>query len=310
MKSGIKAIIEFQQFEKWYGNINAVKPLDLSIKKGETFTLLGPNGSGKSTVIRALAGLHFPTKGRILINGIDISEKPKDIKKMISYMPQRVNMPGYLTAREVISLCAGLKKVRSNRVSEVIDYVELQGSADRYIREYSGGMLQRIGLAIAFLDKDSEIYLLDEPTLNLDPLGIKRFREFILELKQKEKTVLFSSHILQDAVHLADRVGILVDGQMVRIESIPDFREDVTRETTVRIKLISPLSGIQDIIEAAGAQSISGNGRSCIFKAEPKQRLSVIRAIEAAGGIIEEFHTDPPNWETLLHQHFNNHNGD
>ena len=300
--------IELKKMEKWYGKINAVKPLDLVINSGETFGLLGPNGSGKSTIIRAIAGLHFPTKGQIYINGKKLGEKSSELRKNISYMPQRVTIPGYLTAREVITLYARLRNADLKRVDELLDYVELTENADRYTREYSGGMLQRIGLAIAFLS-DSDIYILDEPTLNLDPLGTNRFREMIQGLKKKGKTILFSSHILEDAVQLADRVGILVEGQMVKIESIPDFKEEIHQETTVRIKLLGKLNGIQGIIEKAGAISVSCNGRSCIFKAAPDRRLSVIRAIESAGGVVNEFHTEPPDWESLLHRHFNNYGG-
>jgi len=297
-------IIQFKQCEKWYGKVNAVKPLDLTIFEGETFVFLGPNGSGKSTIIRSLAGLHFPTRGQILINGIDINLRIMEVKKLFSYMPQRVTLPDFLTAREVITLYAKLRQVDVNRVEEMLKFVELKESADRYIREFSGGMLQRIGLAIAFLG-DAEIYILDEPTLNLDPLGISRLHELILELKQKGKTFLFSSHILQDAIQLADRVGILVDGKLAGIEPISMFRQNIALDTTVRIKLSSPLDGIQSIMENVGAENVDGNGRTFTFKAEPNQRLSVIRAIETAGGNIEEFHTDPPNWETLLQHHLN-----
>ncbi|MCK4894413.1 MAG: ABC transporter ATP-binding protein, partial [Calditrichia bacterium] len=237
-------IIQLQQFEKWYGSIQAVKPLDLEISKGETFALIGPNGSGKSTIIRALAGLLFPTKGQLYIKEIDLKRNPTEARKYISYMPQRVTMPDYLTAREVITLYAKLKQVELKRVDEILDFVELKDSADRYTGEYSGGMLQRVGLAVAFLS-ESEIYVLDEPTLNLDPLGIKRFRELILGLKKKGKTILFSSHIIQDAVHLADRVGILIDGKIIRIESVSQFRGEIAKETTVRILLSKPLQGIQ-----------------------------------------------------------------
>jgi len=298
-------IIEFKQFEKWYGRINAVKPFNLEIARGETFGLLGPNGSGKSTIIRALAGLHFPTQGEILINGVRYDSKDRKVKNKISFMPQRVNIPGYLTAREVITLYAKLRNQDMARVEEVLDYVKLTDDADRYTKEYSGGMLQRVGLAIAFLS-DSEIYVLDEPTLNLDPLGVNRFRELIKALKQQGKTIIFSSHILEDAVQLADRVGILVEGRMQRITPIQVFKEEISKETTVRIKLSNPLQGIQQIIETAGASDAVGNGRSCVFKAEPGQRLNVIRAIESAGGIIDEFHTDLPDWDALLHQHFKN----
>ena len=302
-------IIELKQFEKWYGNVNAIKPLDLTILEGETFVFLGPNGSGKSTIIRSLAGLHFATKGQILINGIDINSHLIEVKKLFSYMPQRVTLPDHLTAREVITLYANLRKVDIIRVEEMLEFVELKESADRYINEFSGGMLQRIGLAIAFLG-DAQIYILDEPTLNLDPLGISRLHELILELKEKGKTFLFASHILQDAIQLADRVGILVDGNLAGIEPISMFRQSIAFDTTVRIKLSTPLDDIQSIIEKVGAENVDGNGRTFTFKAEPNQRLSVIQAIETAGGNIEEFHTDPPNWETLLHHHLNSNKDD
>jgi ABC-type multidrug transport system ATPase subunit len=215
-------------------------------------------------------------------------------------------MPNYLTAREVITLYAKLKQVNLKRVDEILDFAELRDSADRYTGEYSGGMLQRVGLAVAFLG-ESDIYVLDEPTLNLDPLGIKRFRELVLELKAKGKTVLFSSHIIQDAVQLADRVGILIDGKLIKVESVSQFRGEIAKETTVRILLSKPLHGIQQIIEAAGAKSVTCNSRSCTFKAEPNRRATVIRKIEAAGAMIEEFHTDPPNWEALLHHEYHIH---
>lgn len=177
----------------------------------------------------------------------------------------------------------------------------LDKDADRSLREFSGGMLQRVGLAIAFLN-DACVYLLDEPILNLDALGSKRLRQRLLELKKQGTTIMFSSHILQDALQLADRVGILVQGKMSRVESVTDLKKEIARETSVRIVLSDPLDNMAGIIQSAGAESTTCNNRSCTFKADPGSRLSVIRAIESAGGIVQEFHTDPPNWEALLHR--------
>ncbi len=293
--------IELRAFEKYYGQIHAVKPLDLTVEAGETFALLGPNGSGKSSVLRGLAGLHFPTSGQALICNMDVVVNSVAAKRMVSYMPQRVSMPETLTAREVVTLYAKLRRVEVNRVDEILDFVALSNDADRSLGEFSGGMLQRVGLAIAFLN-DACVYLLDEPTLNLDAMGIKRLHKRLLELKKQGTTVLFSSHILQDALQLADRVGILVDGKMCRVESVADFKKEIARQTSVRIVLSDPLDNMAGIIQSAGAQSTICNSRSCTFKADPNSRLSVIRAIESAGGIVQEFHTDPPNWEALLHQ--------
>jgi len=304
-KSVDNIIVKLENFEKSYGKIQAVKSLNLEIRRGESFAFMGPNGSGKSTIIRTLAGLLFPTAGQITINGKDLNDINPDDKKNISYMPQRVSMPGNLTALEITSLFAKLRGVDLKRVKEILKYVALEDSMNMYMREFSGGMLQRVGLAVTFLC-DCDLYILDEPTLNLDPLGVRSFRNLINKLKDEGKTIIFASHLIEDAVQLADRVGILIDGQLGKVESIASFKDEIAREMFVRIKLTEPLDGIHDLLEQAGTKYIGGNGKSLTFQAAPKDRLTIIRSIEAAGGFIEEFHTDPPNWETLLHHRFKN----
>ncbi|HEB84252.1 MAG TPA: ABC transporter ATP-binding protein [Bacteroidetes bacterium] len=306
--SGKGTMIRLDGFEKWYGKLQAVKPLDLSIRRGETFALLGPNGGGKSTVIRALVGLHAPTKGTILVDGLDAARFSTRVREHLSYMPQRVTMPDMLTAREVVTLFAKLKGAASGRVEEVLELFALTASADRYAREFSGGMLQRLGLAVAFL-KEVPLFILDEPTLNLDPLGIERLRDMVRELKGKGVTLVFSSHILQDAIQLADRVGILVNGELVKLESVPDFQGLIARETVVRVVLSTSSEEIVAAAREAGGAVAGANGRHLSFRAEPKRRLEIIRAIETAGGVIEEFHTDPPDWEALVRKTYDSPGG-
>jgi ABC-type multidrug transport system ATPase subunit len=181
--------------------------------------------------------------------------------------------------------------------------VSLEDSKNRFIREFSGGMLQRAGLALTFLS-ECDLYILDEPTLNLDPLGIKSFRILINTLKDEGKTIIFASHLIEDAIQLADRVGILVDGELGKIESIDRFKDDIAHEMFVRLKLAKPVEGINNLLIKAGTKNVGGNGKLLTFQAAPKNRLSIIRSIEAEGGIIEEFHTDLPNWERLIHHRF------
>ena len=297
------AIIEVQGFEKRFGKLQAVSPLDLSIEEGETFALLGPNGSGKSTLIRALVGLQIPSGGRILIKGVDIAENPQQGRRLTAYMPQRVSPPESLTAREMVRFFADLREVESQRVDEALEFVGLTRDADRRVRGYSGGMVQRLGLAIAFL-QDVPIYVLDEPTLNLDAVGTDRFRAKVQELKHRGATIVFSSHILQDAAQLADRVGILVGGRLVHVETIASFRDLLAQETDVRVVLESVSEGMVAAAVDAGARTSAANGRQYAFKAPPSRRLDVIRAIETAGGVIEEFHTETPEWETLIKKRF------
>jgi ABC-type multidrug transport system ATPase subunit len=304
-----KVIVKLENFEKSYGKIEAVKQLNLEIKRGESFAFMGPNGSGKSTIIKSIAGLQFPTAGKITINGKDVARmKPAD-KQKLSYMPQRVSLPGNLTPLEITTLFSRLRTTSRINADEILNYVSLEDSKHRYIREFSGGMLQRAGLAVTFLS-DCDLYILDEPTLNLDPLGIKSFRILINILKDEGKTIIFASHLIEDAIQLADRVGILIDGELGKIESIDRFKDDIAQEMFVRLKLTKPVEGIHTLLKQAGTKNIGGNGKLLTFQAAPKDRLSIIRSIEAEGGVIEEFHTDPPNWERLIHHRFNRNQDD
>ncbi len=224
-------MIRLERFEKRYGKLQAVWPLDLEIARGESFALLGPNGGGKTSVLRALVGLHAASAGRVLVGGVDMDRSPDQAKARLSFVPQRVSLPGMLTARETLTLFARLKKAPMERVGAVLEEFGLGDSADRRTAEFSGGMLQRLGLAIGFL-RDVDLLVLDEPTVNLDPPGILKLNLLLHGLKGKGTTIVFSSHLLRNAMELADRVGILVAGRMVEPEEVPVFHEAVTRKTT------------------------------------------------------------------------------
>jgi ABC-type multidrug transport system ATPase subunit len=296
-------MIRLERFERRYGKIQAVKRLDLEVARGETFALLGPNGSGKTSVIRALVGLHKPSAGRILIDGVDVVDDPNRVKRGLSYVPQRVTMPETLTAREVLVLFGRLKQVPDARVDEVLELFALTDDADRQTREYSGGMLQRVGLAAAFL-KDVPLFVLDEPTANLDLLGVDRLRRLLGELRAKGATIVFSSHLLQSAMRLADRVGVLVEGELVELEEAPAFRAAVTHQTVIRVVVSDASDTILDAARDAGAEVSRHNAKQVLFKALPERRLDIIRAIERAGASIEEVHTEAPDWESLVRRHF------
>lgn len=301
--SAREPMIRLERFEKRYGKIQAVKPLDLTVVAGESYALLGPNGSGKTSVIRALVGLHAPSGGRILIDGLDIARDPDRVKERLSYVPQRVTMPEMLTAREIVRLFARLRGVPDSRVDEVLDLFALVADADRLTREFSGGMLQRLGLAVAFLS-EVPLLVLDEPTVNLDLLGVERFQGLLQESKARGGTIVFSSHLLQSTLKLADRIAVLVDGELRKVEDANEFRAEVTSGTTVRMVLAETSDPIIEAAKEAGAMVSSRNGRQVLFRAHPSRHLGIIRAIEGAGGVIEEFHAEVPDSEALLRRHF------
>jgi ABC-type multidrug transport system ATPase subunit len=295
-------MVRLERFEKRYGKLQAVWPLDLEIARGESFALLGPNGGGKTSVLRALVGLHGASAGRVLVGGVDMAKAPDEAKARLSFVPQRVSLPGMLTARETLTLFARLKKAPLERVDEVLNQFGLGDSADRRTAEFSGGMLQRLGLAVGFL-READLLVLDEPTVNLDPPGILKLNQLLHDLKSKGTTIVFSSHLLRNAMELADRVGVLVGGRMLEPEEVPAFHEAVTRKTAVRVVLSHLTDEMIAAVSEAGGDVSGHNGREVSFTALPQQRLQVIRAIEQVGGAIEEFHTDAPDWEALIQEH-------
>ncbi len=295
--------LRIKSLEKRFGKIHAVKPSDLDVSEGEALALLGPNGGGKSTIIRAVVGAIHPTSGTIEVAGMNVRKQVDKIKHVLSYLPQRIDFPGMLTARELLFLSAELRDCKADRVEEMITFFSLQDAADRRVQEYSGGMIQRLALSICFLP-EVPFYVLDEPTLNLDPLGTEQFRKLIGQLKGRGATILFTSHIIRDALQLADRVAIVNDGKIATVESVPDFYEAVQNETEVHLVLQQTSEKLISAACEAGARLTDQNGYRMSFRANPEQRLHVIKAIEAAGGQIEEFRTENPDWDSLLSDQF------
>ncbi len=298
---GSEHMVQLEGFAKRYGKLQAVWPLDLEIATGESFALLGPNGGGKTSVLRALVGLHAPSAGRILLGGIDIARDPDRAKSLFSYVPQRVGLPEMLTPREVVRLFARLKGVASQRGERALERFGLEPSADRPTGDLSGGMQQRLGLAVGFL-AEVPLLVLDEPTVNLDPPGVEQLHELLAELKSKGTTIVFSSHLVRSAVSLADRVGVLVEGRLVPPEDVPAFQAAVHRQTPVKVVLSHITDAMISAVRDAGGHVSGHEGNAVSFTALPERRLQVIRAIEQSGGTVEEFHTDAPDWEALIRE--------
>ena len=194
-----------------------VNALEFEIKKGEVFGLLGLNGSGKTTTIKLILGLLFPTKGHVQIFGHTVPHPFAQQK--IGYLPEVPYFYRNLTPVEVLTLYGTLSKVEPqnlpSKIDEVLNLVKMDHVKTKPMREFSKGMLQRIGLAQALIH-DPDILILDEPVTGLDPLGIRHIRELLAQLNSKGKTILFSSHSISELERLATRVGILIEGKLAR----------------------------------------------------------------------------------------------
>lgn len=204
--------------------VQALKGLTLGIKQGEVFGFLGPNGAGKSTTIKALMGLIRPTSGDAVILGEPITSSAA--RKNVGYLPENPAFYDYLTAGEYLTFVAKSFGVPGNllqaRVDEGLKIMELWDARKRQIRSYSKGMVQRVGLAQTLIH-DPDVYILDEPMSGLDPIGRALVKEIILDLKKRGKSVFFSTHITDDVEKVCDRVGVIVQGSLMALDSVENI---------------------------------------------------------------------------------------
>jgi len=207
-------VIAFRRFSKRFGAVTAVDDLTLEVAAGEVVALLGPNGSGKTTSIKAAAGLIRPSSGTVLLGQPGVAAAQASARVLSSFLPQRVAFPAELTGVEVLEFYRSLRGAPAARAHDVMRFTGLNGSSGRAVGTYSGGMTQRLGLAIAMLP-DAPVLLLDEPTAALDPDGLRAFYAVIDAHRSSGQTVLFSSHQIGDVERLADRVVVLVNGRLV-----------------------------------------------------------------------------------------------
>lgn len=203
--------------------IESLKNCTLSVCEGETFGLLGPNGAGKTTLLKTLLGITRPSAGRAVLLGHPIGNRT--VKQRIGYLPENAYFYDFLTAWEFLQFIAGVfqlpRALQQRRIPQLFDLVGLDQSTARkkQLRQYSKGMLQRVGMAQALIN-DPELVFLDEPMSGLDPLGRYQVREIIHSLKQQGKTIFFNSHVLSDVEQICDRIAILARGELICIGSL------------------------------------------------------------------------------------------
>jgi ABC-2 type transport system ATP-binding protein len=235
----------------------AVSGVDLQIERGEIFGLLGPNGAGKSTTIRMLCTLLEPTSGTATVHGFDIVNQANDVRRSLgTVLAGERSIYWKLTGRENLEYFAALyhipQAIAKKRVEELIERMEIKDRANELVEKYSTGMRQRIAIAKALLARPP-ILLLDEPTLGLDPQAARRLRELIAELKQEGHTILLTTHYMEEADLLSDRIGIIDTGKVIALDTPEGLKRRIDQQEIIRLEL----TGWHDEI-AGRLKSITG----------------------------------------------------
>jgi Cu-processing system ATP-binding protein len=277
-------VIRFQDVRKTFGATRAVDGVTLTIGPGEVVALLGPNGSGKTTTLKMAAGLVKPDAGRVTLGEPPVDAGDPRARRALSFLPQRVAFPEALTGREVVDFYRRLRALNPDRATAVLRFASLNGAGKRPVATYSGGMVQRLGLAVAMLP-DAETLLLDEPTAALDPQGLQAFYSLVCERRSPRQSVLFTSHQVADVERLADRIVIMAAGRLAGEYTRDALRTWRDAHGVMRVRLDGDpgriLSAVQRLAPRAAVE-----GGEVIVPGGAAERAAVLDAIRESGGVI------------------------
>ena len=231
-------VLELKNVSKTFGKRKVIDNLSLEVKEGEIFGFLGPNGSGKTTTIKMILKLIDNDEGTIKVNGYDTEKQFEKAMECIGAIVENPDMYKYMSGIDNLKLHARIRNVSKQRIDEVLKLVELDNRSKEKVGKYSLGMKQRLGLAITLLHKP-KVLILDEPTNGLDPAGIKKLRDILKEISHKNGVAVFvSSHILSEMQLMCDRVAVIDNGKIVKIEEISSEEEEKTEVLDIKVKNI------------------------------------------------------------------------
>ena len=282
---------------KAYGDFKAIDDLSLKVDKGGVWALLGPNGAGKTTFLKCILGLR-EFSGTISIEGYDIVKNPKQAKMQIGYVPQHPTLYDELSVQETLRYFGDMRNVKRSRLKELLEFVGLELWARQPASALSGGMKQRLMLAVALLS-DPPTLLLDEPTANLDVRRQLEFRDLINLLVSEGKTVVLTTHLLGDVDQVAKKIMLINKGKLVIKSSVADLFKELDLSSQMYIELADPTKENDAIValEKAGANDISVKGAWLEMGIDPSNKLDVLNNLRTSNCEIKDFKIEEPNLE-------------
>ena len=306
-------MIEIEELSKHYGDVRAVDNISLSIKPGEVLGLLGPNGAGKSSTMRMLTGYMPPTSGTIRVKGIQIDRQPIKARQLMGYLPESAPLYPDMLVYDYLVFVAGVRGIKTDeklaRIRKVAAMCGIAEVMHKNISELSRGYRQRVGLAHAMIT-DPEILVLDEPTSGLDPNQIIEIREIIKSIG-REKTVIFSTHILSEAEATCDRIVIIHEGKIVADGPSEELRRRADDTQVIHVALADvDFSAVKQELEkihgVKKVEKVNPAGTTADFKVtcspHPDPRVAIYTVIRDRGWMLLEFHSEARSLETIFRQ--------
>lgn len=290
--------IEVDKLRKRYGDLIAVKDISFNVKKGEVFAFLGANGAGKTTSVEIIETIRTPTSGKVILLGMDVTKSKSDIVSRIGVLPQGFNSFDRITVRETIQYYSRLFSRRDTDVDGLIDLVDLKGKSKVQFKDLSGGLKQRLGIAVALVN-DPEVVFLDEPTTGLDPRARREIWKVLLGLKNKGKTIFLTTHYMEEAELLADRVAIMARGEIIALDSPAQLIEDNASYMVLTLK--SAPERASEIIREIGFEPFHDDSRNIKVRLEQTDDVQkILKAIKEAGASFLGLDVRKPNLEEVF----------
>ncbi|MCJ2519545.1 MAG: ABC transporter ATP-binding protein [Candidatus Thermoplasmatota archaeon] len=285
---------------KSYNGLKAVDSLSLEVRKGEIYGFLGPNGAGKTTSIKMVLGLTYPDQGKVLIDGMDLSQRPHTIKKRIGFLPERVAFYSNLTALQTLEFYASLKGQAKESLTDLLDSVGLTPFADKKVSTFSKGMVQLLGVAQAMIGNPAHL-ILDEPTTGLDPNWTRVVKDRIRVANRSGTTVFFSSHKLSEVQELAHRVGIIDRGKLVAQDTVENLGSGLDMKPRIRLSLeVEPDVAERSLASLEGVEEVYTEGNELVVVCDHETKVKVLTHLEGAGISVKDFRTEEPSLEEVF----------
>ncbi|OLZ39928.1 copper ABC transporter ATP-binding protein [Natrinema saccharevitans] len=291
--------IALRDVTKRFGDVRALRGIDMTVETGEVFGFLGPNGAGKSTTIDLLLHYARPSSGSVTVLGRDVAEEPIAVRRRVGVLPEDFAPFETMTGRQHLAYAIEAMDADDDP-STLLERVGLGDDGDRVAADYSTGMTQRLALAMALVG-EPDLLVLDEPSTGLDPHGVRRMREIVRAERDRGATVFFSSHILGQVEAVADRVAILRSGTLVAVDTIDGLREAVGVDTELRVELAAEPAAIAPAIESVdGVAAVTVSDGALRIDCSADAKLRVLDEIRAAGGTIRDFSSSEASLEDLF----------